>query len=67
MIRDVLLAIYGTGWLLVMGVTALRGSEIQPELWAALGLGVGAILAAFRTDERVGRSRPANGDQGDPE
>lgn len=60
MIRDVLLAIYGGVWAVVVVTTAIRTGQVPAELWAVLGIGVGALLAAFRTDDRVAR-RGADG------
>lgn len=65
MIRDVLLAIYGTVWAVVVIATAIRTGEVPAELWAVLGIGVGALLAAFRTDDRVAHRRGADGHTGD--
>jgi hypothetical protein len=55
MIRDVLLLVYGLGWLAVLLVTVWRTGTVPAELWAVLGLGIGGILAAFRADDRVGK------------
>ena len=61
-IREFLMAIYGLGWFVVLIVTALRTKEpIPAELWAVLGIGEGGLLAAFRTDDRIGRRRSVNG------
>lgn len=58
MIRDVLLGIFGLVWGAVAVVTVVRTGEWPPaEGWAAFGLGIGAVLAAFRTDESVSRRR----------
>lgn len=57
MIRDILLAFYAVGWLAVVLVTVWRTGAVPPELWAVLGVGVGALLAAFRVDSgRNGRT-----------
>jgi ABC-type enterobactin transport system permease subunit len=61
MIRDVLLSLFGAVWAIVVITTALRTGEVPAELWAVLGIGVGALLAAFRTDDRVSK-RPADHD-----
>lgn len=50
MIRDVLLAVYAIGWLVTVIITAWRTGSVPPELWAVLGVGVGALLAAFKVD-----------------
>lgn len=50
MIRDILLTVYAVGWLAVVLVTVWRTGTVPPELWAVLGVGVGALLAAFRVD-----------------
>lgn len=50
-IRDVLLLIYGIVWGLVVIITKLQAEPISPELWAALGAGVGIILALFSRDQ----------------
>lgn len=50
MIRDVLLGVYALAWLVVVILTAWRTGEVDPVLWATLGLGVGVILGIFRAD-----------------
>jgi hypothetical protein len=67
MIRDVLLAVYAAGWLAVVLVTVWRTGAVPAELWAALGVGVGGLLAAFKVDGTVGgrtsgARQPANRD-----
>lgn len=62
MIRDVLLALFGAVWGVVVVMTVIRTGEVPAELWAVLGVGVGALLAAFRTDEKVA-SRSGDGDR----
>ena len=52
MIREVLLGIYGAGWLVAVVATVLRGETPDAELWAALGVGCGGILAIFGLDPR---------------
>lgn len=66
-IRDLLLALFGAVWGVVVVVTLLRTGTVPAELWATLGLGVGGLLAAFRTDDRLdGRQgRRADGGQVD--
>lgn len=54
MIRDILLAVYAAGWLAVVLVTVWRTGTVPAELWAALGVGVGGLLAAFKVDGTVG-------------
>jgi hypothetical protein len=51
MVRDALMLVYGTAWLAVVLVTAWRDGVIPPELWAALGVGEGALIAIFKADE----------------
>lgn len=58
MIRDALLALFGLVWGVVVVVTVIRTGTVPAELWATLGLGVGGILAAFRTDDRFSRRPP---------
>jgi hypothetical protein len=64
-IRDVVLAVYAAAWLFVVVLTAWRTGAVPAELWAVLGVGVGAILAVFRVEggsgqRRVGGDRPDN-------
>lgn len=49
-IRDVLLVVYGAGWAAAVGVALFKTGEVAPTLWGALGLGVGAIIGAFRVE-----------------
>jgi hypothetical protein len=57
MIRNVLLVIYGAGWLVTVVTTAVRTGSVPGELWAGLGVGVGALLAVFKAEEGA-RPRP---------
>lgn len=57
MIRDVLLLVFATAWLVVVLITAWRTGTVPAELWAVLGVGAGGIVAVFRTDAYVGRRR----------
>lgn len=50
MIRDVLLGVYALAWLVVVILTAWRRGEVDPVLWATLGVGVGVILGIFKAD-----------------
>lgn len=59
MIRDLLLGIHATAWVFVMVITAWRTGSVPAELWAALPLGVGAIMGAFRANQMI---RPKGGD-----
>lgn len=63
MVRDLLLLIFAMVWAVVVIVTAIRTGEVPAELWAVLGIGIGALLAAFRTDDRVGRKPVDGGDE----
>ena len=47
-IRDALLLIYATVWGVVVIVTVARREPVPAELWGALGVGIGVILALFR-------------------
>lgn len=49
--QNILLVIHGVGWLSAVGyVTVVSPNHVPPsELWAALPLGISAILVAFRT------------------
>lgn len=58
-IRDVLLAVYGAGWAAAVGVALIKTGEVAPTLWGALGLGVGAIIGAFRVEGAQSTARPA--------
>ena len=54
MIREILLGIHASAWLIVVLITAWRTGEVPAELWAVLPLGVGAIIGAFRADSAIG-------------
>ena len=56
MIREILLGIHATAWLVVVLITAWRTGTVPAELWAVLPLGVGAIIGAFRADKAIGAS-----------
>lgn len=62
MIREILLGVHATAWLVVVLITAWRTGSVPAELWAVLPLGVGAIIGAFRADKKVGSQQhdPAN-------
>jgi hypothetical protein len=49
-IRDVLLVVYSAGWAAAVGVALVKTGEVSPTLFAALGLGVGTIIGAFRVE-----------------
>lgn len=55
MIRDVLLGVFAAAWLTVIVITAWRTGTVPPELWAVLGIGVGALMAVFRVDHDLSR------------
>lgn len=56
---------HAVAWLVVVVMTAIRLGEVPPQLWAALPLGVGAIMAAFRADDAVhNRATPRREDSG---
>jgi len=61
-VRDVLLGVHAAAWLVVVLITAWRTGEVPPELWAALPLGVGAIMGAFRADAMIRRRRTGEAD-----
>jgi hypothetical protein len=62
-VRDVLLGVHAVAWLVVVLLTVWRTGELPPaELWAALPLGVGAILGAFRADAMMRRRRTGEAD-----
>lgn len=50
MIREILLGVHAFAWVVVVLITAWRTGDVPAELWAALPLGVGAIIGAFRAD-----------------
>ncbi len=52
-IREVLMGIYAVVWAVVVVLTAIRTGDVQPELWAGLGIGEGALMAIFRGDEAL--------------
>lgn len=54
--RDVLLIIYAAGWLVVLIITAFRG-PVPTELWGTLAVGLGAIMAVFKTNDIAARRR----------
>lgn len=66
MVRDVLLVIFAAVWAVVVVITLWRSGTVPAELWAVLGIGVGGILAAFRTDDRLSGKHPADHDPGNP-
>lgn len=59
--RDLLLLTYGAGWLIVLVITAIRG-PVPAELWGVLAVGLGGIMAAFKTTDVIGRHRPPGRD-----
>lgn len=67
MVRDVLLVIYATAWLVTVVITAWRTGTVPPELWAALGVGSGGLIAVFKTDDYVGRRRMSRRAKPEPE
>lgn len=60
MIREILLGVHATAWLAVVMITAWRTGEVPAELWAALPLGIGAIIGAFRVDKAIGPPRTSD-------
>lgn len=67
MIREILLGVHATAWLVVVLITVWRVGEVPAELWAVLPLGVGAIIGAFRADSAIGeKPRPHSGNTEDP-
>lgn len=62
MIRDLLLALFAIVWAFVVGLTVWRTGDVPAELWAVLGLGVGAILTVFA---RAGRDDESDNDRDD--
>lgn len=62
MVRDVLLGVHAAAWLVVVLITAWRTGEVPAELWAALPLGVGAIMGAFRADAMIRKRRTGDTD-----
>jgi hypothetical protein len=63
MIREILLGVHATAWLIVVLITAWRTGEVPAQLWAVLPLGVGAIIGAFRADNVIKTSRPTESHQ----
>lgn len=58
-VREVLMVIYGAVWALVVLLIAWRTQDLHDipnGLLAALGVGEGALMAAFRADEYAARS-----------
>lgn len=49
-IRDILLTVYGAGWAAAVGVALAKTGEVSATLWAALGVGIGTIIGAFRVE-----------------
>lgn len=69
-IRDLLLIIYSAGWSAAVGVSLIKTGEVSATLFAALGIGVGTIIGAFRV-ETVGAAaqreqQPAGGSTDSP-
>lgn len=64
MIRDLLLGIHAIAWIVVVVITAWRTGSVPAELWAALPLGVGAIMGTFRANQMI---RPRGGEGPDVE
>lgn len=56
-IREVLMGIYAVVWAVVVVLTAVRTGDVQPELWAGLGIGEGALMALFRGEEALRKRR----------
>lgn len=67
MVRDVLLVIYAGAWLVTVIITAWRTGTVPAELWAALGIGAGGLVAVFKTDDYVGIKRARRQAKPDPE
>lgn len=59
MIRNVLLGAHAFVWVVVAILTAWRTGAVPAELWAALPLGVGAIMGAFRADAMMQQRKAA--------
>lgn len=67
-VREFVMVTYAAIWSFVVIVITWRTGEVPPpELWAALGVGEGALIAVFKTEERVGRHRRAEVPAGAPE
>lgn len=60
-VRDLLMLVFAAAWLVVVIMTAWRTGQVPPELWAVLGVGVGGLMAVFRTEQYVGRRRAGSG------
>lgn len=63
MIREILLGVHATAWLVVILITAWRTGEVPAQLWAVLPLGIGAIIGAFRAEGVIGVPRSGDGHQ----
>lgn len=48
-IRDVVLGVFMVGWTTVTIITAWKTGAVPAELWAVPGVGIGALMALFRT------------------
>lgn len=57
-VRDIVLIIYSVTWGIAVTISMLRTGTVPPELLAALGVGVGAILGVFRLDDRASHDPP---------
>jgi hypothetical protein len=65
-VRELLMLIYGAVWAIVVILTAWRTGDVPAQLWAGLGVGEGALMALYRTEDalrrRSGSGHPDDGD-----
>jgi len=54
-VRNVVLVVFVTVWAFVVGLSAWRTSNVPAELWAVLGLGLGAVLTVFAKADGAAR------------
>jgi hypothetical protein len=50
-IRDVILGCFMVGWIAVTIITAWKTGTVPAELWAVPGVGIGALMALFRSSD----------------
>lgn len=63
--RELVMLLYALVWGVILTAISLRTGQWPPaEAWATLGIGEGALMAAFRVDE-AWRRKTGNGHEVD--